>query len=668
MANKNDPNVCISLVGQAIEFSQSLIFLVLFPMANAKLPVIVGFGGYNAAGRVSFHHAYHRIILESLERGTRESTLANLAVLMGLAQYQEGQYTLADDVQADLAELTAHLQSDIEANTLIRKIDSETHFDPDHLYWQKSANVEAAENGKICFEMRKRDLPEPTPDDWQITEIEGANRVRVEADSLAGVKLPSYRDFPVKSAGQLPKGFNPGAHYNSRFHPRALQMAVVGASDAIRSMGIEWDTIAQTVAPDQIGVYSSNIMAQMDEFGAGGLLQSRLTGSRVSTKNLILGLNSMTTDFINAYMIGSVGGSGSITGACASFLYNLSTAIEELRSGNKRVVIVGGCEAPITSEIIDGYSTMGALATEDNQKKLYSVDEVDHRRSSRPFSENCGFTIAESSQYIVLMEDALAMELGADIHASVADVFLNADGFKKSISAPGAGNYVTLAKAVACARAILGEDAVRNHSVLLAHGSSTPKNRTSESEIFDRVAQAFDIKDWPVVALKAFVGHSLAPASGDQVTCALGMFKDKILPGIKTADCIADDIFDDRLQLSLTDVAFEGDLEVAFINSKGFGGANGSAVLISPSKTEQMLRKRYGDGAFANYCLRREGVRDKAQAYDISAAQGDLQVIYQFGEDMIDEAAIEITDSALKLPGFAQIVDLNLKNPYEDML
>jgi hypothetical protein len=91
MANKNDPNVCISLVGQAIEFSQSLIFLVLFPMANAKLPVIVGFGGYNAAGRVSFHHAYHRIILESLERGTRESTLANLAVLMGLAQYQEGQ-------------------------------------------------------------------------------------------------------------------------------------------------------------------------------------------------------------------------------------------------------------------------------------------------------------------------------------------------------------------------------------------------------------------------------------------------------------------------------------------------------------------------------------------------------------------------------------------------
>merc|ERR1711916_172214 len=180
-----------------------------------------------------------------------------------------------------------------------------------------------------------------------------------------------------------------------------------------------------------------------------------------------------------------------------------------------------------------------------SQRKLYGTEAVDHRRSSRPFSDNCGFTIAESSQYVVLMDDELAMELGADIHGSVADVFLNSDGYKKSISAPGAGNYVTLAKAVAAARDIFGEQ-VTNHSILLAHGSSTPKNRTTESEIFDRVAKAFGINDWPVVAIKAFLGHSLAPASGDQFTATLGMFKHKWLPGIKTADAIADDVFDER--------------------------------------------------------------------------------------------------------------------------
>lgn len=627
--------------------------------SSKKLPVIVGFGGYNAAGRVSFNHAYKRLVHESLSPEERAETISNLAVLMGLARYEDGHLSTAVD---------AELETQVLDNTLIRKIDAKTHFDVDNLLWYKKADLNAQGDSKITFSLRRRDLPEPIPEDWQVTDSGEGSMVSVEASSLASVKLDSYRDFPVKSAGQLPQGFDPGSHYNSRFHPRALQMAVLGASDALNSMGIAWGDIVNQVPPNQIGVYSSNIMAQMDEFGAGGLLQSRLQGSRVSTKNLILGLNSMTTDFINAYVIGSVGSSASTTGACASFLYNLHTGVEEIRSGRKRVVIVGGCEAPITSEIIDGYSTMGALATEDNQRKLYDVENVDHRRSSRPFSENCGFTIAESSQFVVLMDDALALEMGADIHASVTDVFLSADGYKKSISAPGPGNYITMAQAVASAVATFGADAVHNHSILLAHGSSTPKNRTTESEIFDRVAKAFGIDNWPVIAIKAFLGHSLAPASGDQVTAAMGMFKRKILPGIKTADCIAEDVFDDHLNIALTDTAFEGDLDLAFINSKGFGGANGTAVLVSPDKTEAMLTRRYGQEVMAEYRDRREQTRQQASAYDRQAAQGDLRVLYQFGEGMIDEEAIEITTDSVKLPGFEQPIDLRFKNDYDDML
>merc|ERR1711916_933 len=187
----------------------------------------------------------------------------------------------------------------------------------------------------------------------------------------------------------------------------------------------------------------------------------------------------------------------------------------------------------------------------------------------------------------VLMDDELAMELGADIHGSVAD-----------------------------ARDIFGEQ-VTNHSILLAHGSSTPKNRTTESEIFDRVAKAFGINDWPVVAIKAFLGHSLAPASGDQVTATLGMFKHKWLPGIKTADAIADDVFDERLSLFLQDQLFEGDLDVAFINSKGFGGANGTAIMVSPDKTEQMLEKRYGKERFLRYQQAREKTRLRRKRKDV---------------------------------------------------
>ena len=50
------------------------------------------------------------------------------------------------------------------------------------------------------------------------------------------------------------------------------------------------------------------------------------------------------------------------------------------------------------------------------------------------------------------------MESGARVLGSVADVAVNADGYKKSIPGPGIGNYVTVAKTMATARAILGEE------------------------------------------------------------------------------------------------------------------------------------------------------------------------------------------------------------------
>ena len=53
-------------------------------MARQRLPVIVGFGGVNAAGRASGHHAYARMAYSALSAAQRERTLDALATLMGL--------------------------------------------------------------------------------------------------------------------------------------------------------------------------------------------------------------------------------------------------------------------------------------------------------------------------------------------------------------------------------------------------------------------------------------------------------------------------------------------------------------------------------------------------------------------------------------------------------
>jgi len=298
-----------------------------------------------------------------------------------------------------------------------------------------------------------------------------------------------------------------------------------------------------------------------------------------------------------------------------------------------------------------------------------SDSEVDWRRASRPFGQNCGFTLAEACQFVVLMDDELALELGADIHGAVPDVFINADGFKKSISAPGPGNYLTVAKAVASAVQLLGIDAVRERSFVHAHGSSTPANRVTESEILDRVAAAFAIEQWPVTAVKAFVGHSLATASGDQVISALGSFKYGIIPGLKTIDAVADDVHQQHLSFATTDrTRAPEQLDLCVINSKGFGGNNASALLLAPHVAERMLRKRHGETAFAAYLQRREATRNAAQAYDAQALLGELGIIYNFGQDMIDDQQIEISAEQISVPGFAQPLMYKKDERYSDML
>jgi len=531
---------------------------------------------------------------------------------------------------------------------------------------QQTISLDKTDQKALCFELPKRKLPASIPDRWQVSELDERNVRVVVADSM--IRTASHYESSVHAAGQLPTGFDPADLYSSRFHPRALQMAVIGASDAVNSLGVDWQKIVQHVAPDEIGAYSSSIMSQLDDNGLGGLLQSRLRGDRVSTKQLALGLSSMTSDFVNAYVLGNLGATGSIVGACASFLYNLRAGMEDIQSGRRRVVVVGGSEAPILPEVVEGYATMGALATTEKLCRLDGSSTTDLRRSSRPFGDNCGFVIAESTQHVVLMDDALAIELGADIHGAVADVFTSADGFKKSISAPGPGNYLTFAKAVASANSLLGEKALAERSFVQAHGSSTPQNRVTESEIFDRIAGVFNIKQWPVTAVKAFLGHSLAPASGDQLINTLGIFAHGILPGINTIDRVADDVLQERLSISTEHRELTSPMDIAFLNSKGFGGNNATASILSPAITEKMLAKRHGQKAMAAYQIKRALTREKANNYHEEFLKGNYQVIYKYGEDMLDEKSIEIDQNSLRIPGYGEPINLDKENIYKDMM
>lgn len=629
------------------------------------LPIIVGMGGINAAGRTSFHQGYKRIVLDKLNAKDRQETYLGLASLMNLVRYEDGKLIDQNDQVVQEVEIESRFGEQILAGTLIRKIEK-NHFDVDATPWQQKLTMKANDDSKIVFSCRKRDLPEPVPAAWQVIELD-PKMVEVTIADQIEVKHDSYRDNPIKAAGQLPTGFEPSLMYNSRYQPRGLQATIFAATDAIRSTGLEWDKVMNSVRPDQIGTYSASVAGQMNDEGLGGLVRSRLRGDRVSTKQLALGLNTMSTDFINAYVTGSVGTTFTTSGACATFLYNLRAAVNDIQAGRTRVAIVASVECAITPEIIEGFGNMGALANEEGLRKLDGTEHVDYRKTSRPFGENCGFTIGEGAQVAILMDDALAIELGAQIMGSIADVYVNADGVKKSITAPGPGNYITMAKSVALAQQIAGTEALVKRSFILAHGSSTPQNRVTESRIYHKIAETFAINGWKVAAPKAYVGHTIAPASGDQLAMALGVFEYNIMPGITTINAVAEDVHAEHIDIRTEHYECEP-MDIAFINSKGFGGNNATATVLSPKLTKQLLSKRYSQAEFANYEQQLAITTQRQIAYQQAADYGQYELIYRFGKGMIDESELNLSQQELAIPGFDQSIQLCPTNPYGDLI
>jgi acetoacetyl-[acyl-carrier protein] synthase len=613
-----------------------------------KLPVIVGQGGMNSAGRTSGFHSYKRMVCEALSSEETMNTWHDFAHRMGISDSDK----LTDD----------EIQK-IKDGTLIRRIN---RFDPDKITCHHKATLDKT---PASFTMKKSKLSQALADICEIEALEG-NEVRVNINNPFDILIPDTIKSAVSSGGSIPDGFELEELYNSRHHPRGLKLTVYGASDALNSLGIEWEEILEHINPDEVAVYAGSGLSQVDEHSLSGLIKQPLCGNRINSKMMALSLAEMPADFVNSYILNSVGTTGNNIGACASFLYNLRQAAIDIQYGKAKVVFVGNSEAPVVPEIIDGFRVMGALATDDSLCELDNTKEANNRRACRPFSTNSGFTLAESVQFFVLMEDKLALKLGMTIYGSVPEVFINADANKKSIASPGVGNYITIAKATSLAKSILGEKGLQK-TYIQAHGTGTPQNRVSESHILNEVAKTFAIKNWPVAAVKSYVGHSVSVAGGDQLAATLGVWKYGWIPGIKTIDHVAEDVYKSNLDI-LTDHKYVGEagseILATIINSKGFGGNNASALILSPKQTIKMLTQKYGISELESYRKRNISIQTNSDANDQRTCKGNERIIYKFGSAVMDQSSVSITEKHIKLTEFDKVINLPTTNEYKDYL
>ena len=569
------------------------------------IPVIVGFGGINSAGRTTGHNAYKRLIFDSLPLSEQQYVLDDLRQVMSC--------------RGDTSNLSAE---EVLARTCVRQGDAET--------WK-----------------RRLTFPE------------------------------QLEEQPVSStaAGFLPDGFDASKLFRSTHYPTAICMGVFSTSEAIASTGLDWHELLKLVPANRINMQmGAGAIGVTDDQGMRGMLSARSSKKRVTSRHMSFSLTDSPGTFVNAYILGQLGQIGFSLGACATFLYNLDIAVRSIRNDEADLAVVGSADCNTQPEIVDSFASMRAMAGDkaicDLQSKLNepNPDVPDFTRACRPFGENTGMVMGESSQVLILMSDKLAMEVGAIVHGAVGGVHINADGYKKSISAPGPGNYVSMAMCMAELRAILGVETFERQIACIAHGSGTPANRTTESWVVSDAAVALGLDALPVTGVKGRLGHSMGSASGDGIATALGILSHGVIPKIGTTKEIAGDVRDDGLSFALENQHREDGIDGVLVNAKGFGGHNATGSLLSPRWVEQKLAARYPKDDLARASAKRESTQEAAAEKLAAAHAGDYPVVFRYGDPDLDtrpDGKVTLSSAGVEIDGMAKIAFPD-QSPYDD--
>ena len=551
------------------------------------IPCLVGFGGLTPAGRGSHNLSYSRMIYDLESDQNKFNYLKSVLTLCGLID----ETTEAPEIE----QLILSKENEVLENTLMRKLDYEFFR---NTFWSYD------------YEM------------------------------------------PANACGQLPYRLDPVTHYASRQHPKALGMSIVGFTDAMSDAGFDLRKEIDTYGRDKVGCFAGCAVMNMDRYSGDGLFASYPMGKRASSKHISFTLPEMTADFINAYVTGSLGITGHFIGACATSLYNLNAGVELIKSGKSELVIVGAAEAILGPPAYIGFSAMGAMATDERMTNLQQLlgegDDLDYTKFCRPFGDNMGMVCGESAGFAILMSDRLALEVGANIRGCFLNVNINADGNKKSISGPGAGNYFSVGKTFKDIETVFGSKTLQEKSCFLAHGTGTPLNRITESHIISTFAKEFGIENLPVTSVKSKLGHTMGTAGMDQIWCGLGALESQKLTGICTIPKLADDVFKDNLDFFLDNKEFGSQKDIAFLNSKGFGGNNATSALISSSLTEELLQRRFTEKELKTWKKKREATLKLREKNFEQAVNSDIEPIYEFDKDVLDLTDLEISKKNIK--------------------
>lgn len=367
------------------------------------------------------------------------------------------------------------------------------------------------------------------------------------------ITLMDTSNLEVKIGAEV-REFDPTEYMDRKEAKRAdrfVHFAVAAAKLALADSGLK---INPTNA-ENVGVVIGSGIGGMKTFEEQARTCHEKGPKRVSPFFIPMMIPDMGSGFVSI-ITGAKGPNHTVVTACASGTHSIGDSLRIIQNGEAVAMITGGSEAAITQLSYAGFTSAGALSTNND----------DPKGSSRPFDLNRdGFVMGEGSGILVLEELEHAKQRGAKIYAEVVGFGGSGDAYHMTSPDPeGDGAARAMRRAIADA-GITPEQI----SYINAHGTSTAANDKLETKAIKRVfgEAAYRI---PVSSTKSMTGHLLGAAGGVEAIISALALRDGIIPptiNYQTPDPECDLDY-------VPNQARRSELEYVLSNSLGFGGHN----------------------------------------------------------------------------------------------
>jgi natural product biosynthesis luciferase-like monooxygenase protein len=270
-----------------------------------------------------------------------------------------------------------------------------------------------------------------------------------------------------------------------------------------------------------------------------------------------------------SYLFDLRGPSFTVDTACSSSLTALHYACESIWNGAATAALAGGANSILSPEVTMGFSKGGYLSP-DGECRAFSDDAN-------------GYVRSEGAAAVFLKPLRAALADRDRIYALIRGTWINQDGRTPGMTVPSITAQEDLL------RSALGRAGVApsNIAYVEAHGTGTPAGDPVEATaIGNVVGRASGRTDTCFIgSVKTNLGHMECCAGmGGLIKLALVLQRRQVLPNINFRKANPQIDFDGLgLRVATETVALPADGSLfGGVNSFGFGGANGHAVLESP--------------------------------------------------------------------------------------